>query len=140
MNDVLLLSGFMSVPAACAIFALLYMTISVTLKQASFFKRKMSAIVALCVSLLGIIGLFRFFGTADKAIDVVDKSDSSGTVLDVILLPYAALAVAVLLLFLLLFLSKIFQSGKLKRHFNEIEDQLKKLELIKKQNEKRLIK
>jgi len=140
MKCVLLLSGLMSLVPVCVIFIILFTAISTALKQTSLFNKKTSVVVALCVSLLGIIGLFRFFGAVDKAVDVVDTSDNSGAVLDVILLPYAALAVTILLLLLLLFLSKMFTSGKLKRHFNQIEERSKKPKLIKKRNEKRLIK
>ena len=140
MKEVLLLTGLMSLVAVCAIFIILFTTISMALKHASFFNEKTSVIVTLCVSLLSIIGLFRFFGATDKAVDIIDISDSSGIIWDVILLPYAALAVAILLLLLLLFLSKIFQSSKLKRHFNQIEERSNKPKLTKKRNEKRLIK
>ena len=139
MKDVLLFSGLIPLVALCVII-ILFTAISTALNQTSLFNKKTSVVVTLCISLLSIIGLFRFFGSTDKTVDIIDISDSSGTFLDVILLPYTALAVAILLLLLLLFISKIFQSNKLKRNFNQIEDQSTKSKLTKKQNEKRLIK
>ena len=119
MKDVLLFSELMSLVSVCAIFIILFTTISMVLKQASFFNGKISAVVTLCVSLLGIIGLLRFFRVGDVTYNVSEKSDSQGTNMDIILIPYAALAVAILVMSLLLFLSRIFRKRSKKKHYRE---------------------
>lgn len=113
MKDILLLSGLILLVTVCAIFTILFTTISMALKQASFFKGKISTIVALCVSLLSVIGMLRFLGLANG------ESSRSGRNFDVILLPYAALGIAVLLLLLIAFLLKIFRKPKAEKYHNE---------------------
>ena len=76
-------------------------------------------IVAMCASLLSVIGLFRFFGVGEVTYNVSENNGSQDTNLDIILIPYASLAIAILVMLFLLFLSKIFRKRKEKRYCRE---------------------
>ena len=51
--------------SAAVIFVIVFLVIKDVLKEFSIFKGKTSVIMAACVSLLGIIGLYRFFIVSD---------------------------------------------------------------------------
>lgn len=102
-----------------AIFILLFAVIHRVLKEVSFFKGNTAVVVALCVSLLSVIGLCRFLLPASKGWELAEKSRRFGIGLDFILLPYAALGLTLLLMSLLLFLNKIFRKRGRKRYYRE---------------------
>ena len=77
-----------------------------------------NVIVALCVSLLCIIGLYQSFFTIDKTHEVVHQGDKIWT-LPFLLLPYTALALAILLLLLLLFVVRMFRGDRLIKRFRK---------------------
>jgi hypothetical protein len=114
-KSLLVFNGFISLLVGAAIFALLFVIILKALREVSFFKGQTAVIVAMCASLLSVIGLFRFFGVGDVTYIVSEKNDSKGTNLDIILIPYATLAVAILVMLLLLFLSRIFRKRREQR-------------------------
>ena len=107
------------------VFAILFITIFTTLKRASLFGGGTATIVALCVSLLCIVGLYLFLGPGDKTAAVPLKEDKSGIDLHTILLPYATLAIAMLLALLLLFLLNAFRGKRLKRYSKDTERRIK---------------
>jgi len=117
------------------IFVILLLTILNVLKQMSFFKGKTAVIVAACVSLLGIIGLHQYFFVTTGIGGISDKSENSGTGLNIILLPYAALVLAILLLIFLFFVITLFRDDRLKKHFAQIERRIKKSSLSEESNE-----
>jgi ABC-type uncharacterized transport system permease subunit len=101
---ILLLSG-------AVIFVLLFVVIYKILKQMSIFRGLTSAIVAVCVSLLSVIGLSQFFVIADVACKTT--ANRRDITLDVILLPYTALAIAVILSLILMIFNRIFKNHKM---------------------------
>jgi len=115
-----------------AIFVLLFATILTALRQMSFFECKTTVIVALCVSILCIMGLHQtFLGTgrtgevAEKMVvetstQTSEKEDNFG--LRVLLLPYSVLAIAMLLAVLLLAI-KTFISETPRKHPSGIKQQ-----------------
>jgi ABC-type uncharacterized transport system permease subunit len=84
------------------VLVILFVAISTALKQAFLFGRNAS-VVALCTALLCMIGMSRTFLPADAAKDISGRSGPMGV--DFVLLPYAALGIAILLMLLLLMLS-----------------------------------
>jgi len=105
---ILALSDVFLLVCAGAIFVILFVTIHQALKQMSLFRKKTSVVVAICVSLLCIIGLHQhFFATTDD-IAITADGDKPVNGFNFLLLPYTALALAILLTLLLLFLFKKF--------------------------------
>lgn len=100
--------GLLLFLALVAIFILLFVVIHRVLKEVSFFKGATAVIVVLCVSLLSVIGLPQLVAGGDGIQNVNDNEGRAGGILDFILIPYAALAVAILLLLLLRFIAKLF--------------------------------
>jgi ABC-type uncharacterized transport system permease subunit len=66
------------------------------------FGRRTAVMVAVCIALLCIIGMGRTFLPAEAAKDISGQSDPMG--IDLVLLPYTALGIAVMLVLLLLVL------------------------------------
>jgi protein-S-isoprenylcysteine O-methyltransferase Ste14 len=113
-----------------AIFVILFAVIAKTLKEMSFFQKKTAIVVALCVSLLCIIGLYQSFFTIDKTHEVVHQGDKIG-ILPFLLLPYTALALAILLLLLFLFALKFYRGEREIKNFWKVESKIKKEHGIK---------
>jgi len=113
------LGGFLLVLAAGAIFVLLFATTLEVLRKMSFFNRASVVVVALCVSLLSVIGLWRFLLPSGEGRELPGNGGGSGTGFDLILLPYASLAIAILVMSLLLFLSRIFRKRSKKKHYRK---------------------
>ena len=112
-KSILALDGFVPLVVGIAIFILLLVMIFKALQEASFFRgRVTAAIVAGCVSLLSVIGMARFFGVEDRMSSVSENTGGQGTNWDIILLLYAALGIAILLLSLYLFLNKLSRRDK----------------------------
>lgn len=88
--------------AVLPIFVILRVAISTALKQASIFGRRTAVMVAVCIALLCIISMGQTFLPAEAAKDISGQSDPMG--IDLVLLPYAALGIAIMLVLLLLVL------------------------------------
>ena len=105
------------------IFVLLLVTVSRVLKEIPLFEGKASAaIAAICVSLLSLIGMFRFLGPGVRPQAVSEEPGGDGTNLDFILLPYAALGVAIVLLAIYLFVAKHLGKGGPKDSLSRAKD------------------
>lgn len=113
------LGGFILALVIGAIFLLLFAIILKVLRENSIFSKMTTTIMALCMSLLCIIGL------QHSLLPGSDSHKSSGngrallTSFDLILLIYAALAIAIIFISLLMFLSKIFRKRKEQRYYRE---------------------
>jgi hypothetical protein len=101
-----ILPEIMLVLSAVAVFAILFVTILKVLREAAFFKGRTSVLIALCVALLCIVGLSEFVVPNGLHGGPEPTVKTRGT-LDYLLLPYVALAVAILVSHLLVFASKI---------------------------------
>jgi hypothetical protein len=108
--NVLLSTTGISIYVLCGlpIFVILCMTIATALRQGSTFGKNAGVVIALCVSLLCVLGLYRM---------LVPAAGGGGPLgVDPILWPYTALGIAVLLLLFLMFLGKLARSDK-RNHF-----------------------
>jgi len=107
--------------ALAAIFILLFVVISKVLKEVSFFKGNAAVIIALCVSLLSIIGFSQLVAGGDGLREVNNKGGRAGNILEFILLPYTVLGIAIILLLFIAFIAKIFRGEKVKKYSEEIK-------------------
>lgn len=100
----------MLVLCAVAIFVILFATILRTLKEMSLFTPGTSTVVALAASVLCLMGLHHFLLSGEGGHKVSGHASeiNSQTGIEIILLPYAALAIAILLCLLLLAIARIF--------------------------------
>ncbi len=90
---------------AIPIFVILFAVILTSLRTWGFFDRGLTVVVALCTTLLCLIALSQTFAPPNDAEDVA--REGRGTGLDFLLVPYAALAVSILVGVLLLFLRRL---------------------------------
>jgi hypothetical protein len=121
-ESMLALDGFVPLVVGIVIFILLWVVIYKTLKEVAFFKGKaVETIVATCVSLLSVIGIFQFLGAGDRTYNVSERIGGEGMNLDAILLGYAALGITIILLALYLLASKLLGNDKSERSFRDAE-------------------
>ncbi|MHC4538685.1 MAG: hypothetical protein ACYS74_02755 [Planctomycetota bacterium] len=121
-KSLLALDGFILFVVGATIFALLWVIIYKTLKEVAFFKgRVVEATVATCVSLLSVIGMFQFLNTGDGTYNILQRTNGDGADVDMILLPYAAFAIALLLVALYLFARRFLGTEKPERFFHHAE-------------------
>ena len=105
------------------LFVLLFGVIQQALKMSSFFRGATSYAVATCVSLICVISLFRTFA-GGKGV----SEGGNGGMIDFILLPYAALAIAALLVLLLMAFngrSHWFLVKPYRRYYHYLEDEVR---------------
>ena len=81
----------------------------------------MEAIVATCVSLLSVIGIFRFLGAGNGTYNVSERTGDKGSNLDAILLGFAALGFTIVLIALCLLASKFLGNDKPKKSLSDAE-------------------
>jgi hypothetical protein len=81
-----------------AIFILVLVVAHKAIADMSFFGNTSGWIVATCVAALGVVGLVRFFGSAHPAASLAHAPHKGDGMLDILLLPYVALTLVVLLL------------------------------------------
>lgn len=105
------------------IFVLLSVIFFRTLKEVPLFEGRAAAgMVAMYTSLLSVMSMFHFLGAGVGPHSVSEKTGSVGANLDFILLPYAALGIAIVLLALYLAGAKLLRNGKPKDSLGHIED------------------
>lgn len=122
-RSIFVLHEFILFLSATVIFTILFVIIHKTLKQMSIFQGPAAVIVAICVSLLSVIGLYRFFVIADVACKTTENRHD--ITLDFILLPYTALAFAIILVLLLLFVSRISRNHKMNKLRKDIPSKMR---------------
>ena len=88
-----------------AMFVIVFVVARGALKEVPLFSGAGSGIVAFCTAVLAVMGLLRFLGSPNQGMRT--ERTSGGGIFDFILLPYATLAIAILLVLLLLALSKV---------------------------------
>jgi hypothetical protein len=84
-----------------AMFVLVLVVVHKTIRDMSFFDATSTRIVAVCVATLAVVGLVRFSGPSEHAPHAATGPGRGEDLIDLILLPYATLAL-VLLFFLVL--------------------------------------
>jgi len=87
------------------IFVILYVVISHSLQRSALFGKNATIAVAFCATFLCVLGLYETLAPRGNT----DQTDvgGGGTGFDFLLIPYAALALAILAMFLLLFIRKL---------------------------------
>ena len=109
--NVLISSVGVSMYAACGlpISVILFMMILMALGRASMFGKNTNIVAALCTTFLCMLGLYQLF--VASSVDENGVADDSKVWLACWLLPFTVLALAVLSLFLVLLLKKMFSAG-----------------------------
>jgi uncharacterized integral membrane protein len=87
-----------------AVFVMVFVVARGALKEVPLFGGNGSWPVAFCTAVLAVMGLLRFLGSPDQN---TRTERTPGGIFDFILLPYATLAIAILLVLLLLALGKV---------------------------------
>ena len=100
-------TGTVALLVAGAIWAILFVAVLGALKKASLLPGWARYVLVTCASLLSVIGMSRIFSGGPGRSLVADRESP----LEFLLLPYAAMGIAMLLVLLLLFLRK-FVSGQ----------------------------
>jgi hypothetical protein len=90
-------------------FAMVFVVAHRALKEMQPFGDTSSWIVAFCVALLSIMGLLRFLGSPGPVASRGGEPREIGGLLDMVLMPYTVLALAILLVLLLLGASKVLR-------------------------------
>lgn len=106
-----LLQNIMLVLFGAVIFVILLTTVHRTL-QKTLFKGRAAILMALAISALCIVGMYQFLWVPADPSSGPNAENKTHVTLNYILLPYVALAVAILLSQLLLFASKILPGEK----------------------------
>jgi len=117
MENQLILNEFILILSVAAIFVIISIVIYKTLKQMSIFKGFTSAVVSICVSLLSLVGLSRFFVISDVACEA--SANRRDITFDFILLPYVAFVIAIILTALFLLASNISKNKREKKRSKE---------------------
>ncbi len=84
-----------------AMFAMVFVIARAVLSEMPEFGKASSWIVAFCVALLSIMGLVRFFGSPETGISSEIETRGLGGLISVLVLPYVALALTLLLVLFL---------------------------------------
>ena len=122
-RSIFVLHEFILLLSATVIFTIIFVIIHKILKQMSIFQGPAVVIIAICVSLLSVIGLSRFFVIADVACKTTENRRD--ITLDFTLLPYTALALAIILVLLLSFVSRIFKNHKINKLRKDIPSKMR---------------
>lgn len=93
-----------------AVFVIVFATVNKTLRSTPLFRGKTVTMIALAVSALCIVGMYQFFVVSGDKVSATETEGKTNVPLNYILLPYVALAIAILLSQLLLFAGKILPS------------------------------
>jgi len=94
-----------------AVFVIVLTTVHRTL-QKTLFQGRTAILMALAVSVLCIVGIYQFLGTSGDSSSGPETGNKTNVTLNYILLPYVALAVAILLSQLLLFAGKMLTGAE----------------------------
>ena len=119
----------MFVLCAVAVFVILFAIILRTLRQMPFFDGSNPVPVAVCVTLLCILGLHQVF--VQPAGTETAPADDARRSLDFLLLPYTAMALAMLLALCLLLLDKVVRSRGYARLRTEIVKRRERLAALR---------
>jgi hypothetical protein len=93
-----------------AVFVILFVVIHASLKQSQMFQDRSVTVLSACVSLLCVIGMYQTFFTPETGQDLSKSNGHPGVIS--LMVPYAALGIALLAMLLLMLLAKLFGSGK----------------------------
>ena len=97
------------------IWLILFVVTLEVLKKHSLFSGWTLYVLAVCVSLLSVIGIFRIFVGGKGPSDASDKEDP----FSFILLPYAAMGISILIILLMVFLRRILRARRKRSEHGE---------------------
>jgi hypothetical protein len=100
------------------IFVILFIMIHAALEQSKMFSGRIIGVLSFCVTSLSMIAMGMMFVSPQTSGDRPVSTESTG--MPAILIPYAALGVSLLIMFLLMSLGKLFGSGKTGKPVEEI--------------------
>lgn len=120
-NSVFQLHKPMSLLVVAIILVILFVTILSALKKIEIFRSGTRIILSFCVALLSVIRLLRFFVIKNVSCKTAVNNHKFDISFDFILLPYAVLALSVLLILFFQFISKIFKNHKENKSLKEIK-------------------
>jgi NADH:ubiquinone oxidoreductase subunit 5 (subunit L)/multisubunit Na+/H+ antiporter MnhA subunit len=130
MNTVVAMAGVsMAVLCAVPVFVILFAIISRTLRRMPLFDGNNVIVLALCVTMLCMIGLHRVFVQPPGA--EAATADDTHRPLDFLLLPYTVMALAMLLAFCFLLLPKVVRSQGYARLRAEIVNRRERLAALR---------
>jgi hypothetical protein len=116
MNEfVLVIAGSVIPVVLISVWGIIFLTVWHVLRQNRLFEGKTAAVAALCVSFLCMVGLYQWLCVEGGH----ERVNSSETNLNLLLLPYAALAVAVIAVLLFMLFSRSFRVRESKRSVKE---------------------
>ena len=98
--------------ALCAMFVIVLACVHGAIKKMSFFGDAAGWGVTVCVALLSIAGLVRFSGSPEPVALPGGEPRETGGLMDVVLMPYLALAVTIILMLLLLPVGRLLHGGE----------------------------
>ena len=98
--------------ALCAMFVIVLACVHGAIKKMSFFGDVAGWVITVCVALLSIAGLVRFSGSPELVALPGGEPRETGGLMDVVLLPYLALAVTIILMLLLLPVGRLLHGGE----------------------------
>jgi len=106
MNEVIsTISGPVLLGVFAALWGIIFLVVWQVLRENGLFGKRIAAAVAMCVSLLAVVGIYQIFFAAKAGKDASGSSGQTGVGL--VLLPYTVLGIAILVLLLLVFLTKL---------------------------------
>ena len=113
MISQILLQDIMLFTAGIALFAIIFVTVHRTLCSMPLIQSKITTtIMALSVSVLCLVGIYECLTASSVAHKSIEPENKTNTTLNYILLPYVALAIAIIFSQLLLFTSRILPYEK----------------------------
>ena len=121
--SIFVLHEFMLLLSGMAILTILFVIIHRILKQMSIFQGPAAVIMAICVSLLSVIGLSRFFVITDVTCQTT--ANRRDITLDFILLPYTALALALILGLIFMLVNRISRNHKMNKSYKDIPSKMR---------------
>lgn len=108
-----------------AMWGIIFLTVYSVLSQQSLFKGPAAKVLALCISILCILGLFRPFLGQEEIGQISDRRGR--IIVDILLLVYGLLGLVVFLSVVVCFARKLFQTDKPREFPREIERRMESL-------------
>jgi len=96
-----------------AVFVILFSTIHASLKKSQFFQDRSVTAVAICATTLCLVGMYQTFFPSGTGQGLSEGGGRPGT--RPLLIPYAALGIAIILMLLRMLLAKLIRGGKEKK-------------------------
>jgi hypothetical protein len=108
-----------------AMFVIVFICARRAMKEMAFLDDGAGWAVAFCVALLSILGLVRFFAPSKTVATPAGEAGDTGGLINVVLLPYVALALTLILTLLLLAIGRLLHGRELGRlRYSRLSNQI----------------